>query len=405
MRRLTLPLILGLAHGVADGAAGLLLGGLPHAMPLERVALLVLLYNALAFGGQPLLGLIADRLGRPRAAALAGLLLLAGALLLGRQPIAAVALAGLGSAAFHIGGGALALCATRGRAAGPGLFAAPGVVGLAAGGALAAGGYTAAWPFLLLLLALTVVLTRIELPALPYTVTTDRRPPTADRLALGTGNREPRTANQKTANSEQRVDRLPTAAGAGDQSAIYNLQSAIPDGHDLVMLVLLAGIALRSAVWSSLQFLFEGRYETLLLLALAAAVGKIAGGVLADRLGWRRWALGALLLAAPLLALGGRNLLLLLPGVALLQSATPAALAMTWRLLPRRPALAAGLGLGLAIAIGGIPALGGLGPALGAPPALIGVLLAAALALWWALRAPTTDERRPTTDDRTAIST
>src|SRR5262245_41952435 len=147
MRRLTLPLILGLAHGAADGAAGLLLGGLPHAMPLERVALLVLLYNLLAFGGQPLAGLLADYVARPRAAALAGLALLAGALLLGGgQPQAAVLLAGMGSAAFHVGGGALALSATGGRASGPGLFAAPGVVGLAAGGALAASGSGAAWP-------------------------------------------------------------------------------------------------------------------------------------------------------------------------------------------------------------------------------------------------------------------
>ena len=43
MRRLTLPLVLGLAHGVADGAAGMLLGSLPHSMALEQVALLVLL--------------------------------------------------------------------------------------------------------------------------------------------------------------------------------------------------------------------------------------------------------------------------------------------------------------------------------------------------------------------------
>ncbi len=164
------------------------------------------------------------------------------------------------------------------------------------------------------------------------------------------------------------------------------------------MLVLLAGIALRSVVWNMVNLLFEGRYETLLMLALAAAIGKIAGGLLADRFGWRRWVVGALLLAAPLLALGGRNMFLLLPGVALLQSATPAALAMTWRLLPRQPSLAAGLALGLAIAIGGIPTLGGLGPLLRAPPMLPGILLAAALALWWALRSATTDDRRPTAD-------
>jgi MFS transporter, FSR family, fosmidomycin resistance protein len=92
------------------------------------------------------------------------------------------------------------------------------------------------------------------------------------------------------------------------------------------------------------------------------------------------------MLAAPLLAFGGQNLALLLPGVALLQSATPVALAATARILPRYPATAAGLALGLAIAIGGAPVAGGLGSALAASAALAGLLAAAALALWWALR-------------------
>jgi FSR family fosmidomycin resistance protein-like MFS transporter len=360
MRRLTLPLILGLAHGAADGAAGMLLGSLPHSMALGQVALLVLLYNALAFGGQPLVGLAADRVGRPRAAALAGLLLLSAALLaFSEQPRLAVALAGLGSAAFHVGGGALALCATRGRAAGPGLFAAPGVVGLAAGGALAAGGYLLIWPLLLALGVLFFAIVELEVPALPYLPATNRQTP-------------------KTANATNAL---------GPSSLVVRPWSSVEfEGHDLVMLALLAAIALRSAVWSSLEFLFAGRYELLLAMALAAALGKVAGGALADWLGWRRWAFASLALAAALLALGSQSMIALLAGVALLQSATPVALAASARLLPRQPATAAGLALGLAIAIGGVPAAGGFGAALGAPAALAAFLIAAALALWWAVR-------------------
>ncbi len=372
MRRLTLPLALGLAHGVADGAAGLLLGGFPGAMPFEQVALLVLLYNVLAFGGQPVVGLLADWAGRPRGAALVGLLLLAGALLAGLgHPLAAVTLAGLGSAAFHVGGGALALCATKGRASGPGLFAAPGVVGLAAGGALAAAGYTAIWPFLLPLLALAVAITAIEIPEMPYRPTTnDQRPTTIEQVDIAIISR---------------------------QSSVVGRHSSEPlfERHDLVMLALLAAIALRSAVWSAMQYMFDGRYDLLLLMAVAAAAGKILGGALADRIGWRRWVVGALLLAAPLLALGARSLPLLLLGVALLQSATPVGLVLSARLLPHRPATAAGLALGLAIAIGGFPALGGLGPAVATPPILLGALTAAALALWWALRAAAVHRSAP----------
>jgi nitrate/nitrite transporter NarK len=158
------------------------------------------------------------------------------------------------------------------------------------------------------------------------------------------------------------------------------------EDHDLIMLVLLAGIALRSAVWSALQAALAARLDLLLAMACAAALGKILGGILADRIGWRRWTFGVLLIAAPLLTLSGENPALLLPGITLLQSATPTALAATGRLLPNRPGLAAGLALGLAIAAGGLPTVFDLGLRLHRPFTLLSITLAAACAFWWALR-------------------
>jgi len=79
MKRRLLPTTLGLAHGVA----GLLLGRLPRAFALGEVAVLVLLYNVLAFGAQPLVGLLTDHLRNPRLVALAGLGLLAAWLVVG----------------------------------------------------------------------------------------------------------------------------------------------------------------------------------------------------------------------------------------------------------------------------------------------------------------------------------
>ncbi len=313
MRRLSLPVVLGLAHAVADGSAGFLLGGLPARMDLSQVALLVLLYNVLAFGAQPLVGMLVDQVHGPRAAVLGGLGLLAAALLVGGgNPLAAVGLAGFGSAAFHVGGGALAVYATPERSTGPGLFAAPGVVGLAVGGALMVSERGAAWPFLALLVIFAVLVLLMQTPALPYAQAQAKEP--------------------------------------------------ILESHDLIMMLLLASIALRSAVWSTIEFALQGRTDMLIYTALAAAFGKAFGGILADRIGWRRFALGALALAAPLLAFGGDHLGALLPGVALLQSATPIALTAAVRRLPQQPATAAGLALGLAIAAGGLPSAMGLSP-------------------------------------------
>lgn len=289
-------------------------------MGLDQVAALVMLYNLLAFGCQPLLGWLVDRVENPRLSALVGLGLLAASLLMmPYQVTAAIVLAGLGSAAFHVGGGALALCATRGRAAGPGLFASPGVLGLALGGALAITGHVVAWPFLVLLTALAAIIIYLELPILPYE------------------EREPQP---------------------------------IFENHDLIMLVLLAAIALRSLVWSTLQLVMQAQVETLIALAIAAALGKVLGGFLADRFGWRRWCLAAMSGAAILLTLGANSIIALMLGVALLQSATPAALAAMLRLEPRRPATAAGLALGLGIALGGLPLTTPWGLSLGSPPIL-----------------------------------
>lgn len=159
MRRLPLPLVLGLAHGASDGAAGLLLGTLPLSRRLAEVAALVLLYNALAFGAQPFVGALVERLQAPRAAVAGGLAAVAAALVVGpAHPWAAVALAGAGSAAFHVGGGAWVLAA--GRAAPTGVFLAPGVAGLALGGWLGAGGAFPALPFVAVLAACLALLAR-----------------------------------------------------------------------------------------------------------------------------------------------------------------------------------------------------------------------------------------------------
>lgn len=330
-----LAIVLGLAHGMADGSAGLQLGVLARTMSLRDVALFVLLYNVLAFAGQPLVGLLVDRLNRPRLAAVGGLALHCCALVCSvRYPALGVTFAGLGSAAFHVGGGSLAIAVMRGRASGIGLFAGPGVLGLAIGGALAISGFTAVWLLTIPLIILAGVLGYSSFPA---------------EMARST-----------------------------DDEPLF-------EGHDLVMMALLAGIALRSAVWTTFQFVFDGRYEMLLAMACAAAIGKVAGGFLADRIGWRRWVIGALALSAPLMLGGQRSVWLLLPGVALLQSTTPVCLAAAARMLPRYPATATGLVLGLAVAAGGVPALVGLNAHMAVPEVLTGATLVAALAIWWSL--------------------
>lgn len=307
-----LPPALGLAHGVSDCVAGYLIGWLALSGDPVQAGWLALAYNGLAFGTQPGAGWLADRSGRYREMLLAGLALGGAALLLlAFQPALAMGLAGLGSAALHAAGGGLALQATPGRAAGPGFFAAPGVVGLALGGLLAVQGSNPTWMLLLALAA------------------------TGGMAAFVCPTRRARIAPP-------------------------NVQTNV----EWIILWLVLALALRSTVWTGLELRADGQATLLLQIALAAGLGKALGGPLADRLTWRRWVILALALAAVLLTIHGitgGGALALLAGVFFLQSITPALLAALGKALPEQPGLAASLGLGLAVILGGLPVLVGWG--------------------------------------------
>ncbi|MCL5996782.1 MAG: hypothetical protein M1546_12110 [Chloroflexi bacterium] len=111
-------------------------------------------------------------------------------------------------------------------------------------------------------------------------------------------------------------------------------------------------------------------YALLIVLGLAHGISDGPAGLL----------LGSLNHA---LAFGGEHLVLLLAGVALLQSATSAVLVLMARALPRQPATAAGMALGLAIAAGGLPLMSGLSDWISTPAVLLAAVLLAAALLWW----------------------
>lgn len=334
-------LLLGLAHGVSDASAGWLLGHAALGDP-AGVLWLALLYNLIAFGLQPLAGLLADQLRRPRLVAATGLGLTAlGLTAASLDPRLPVALAGLGSMAFHAGAGALAISATPGRASGPGLFAAFGVLGLTLGSL----GGAAGLPARTLWIALPALLLLIAVPAWPAA-----RP----------------------------------APAAGGRPAL-----------EWIAVVLLTAVVLRSTVWTALQYAALGRAGAAVLLAAAALTGKLLGGPLADRFGWRRWATGALAAAAFLLAFGQPVWWIELLGAALLQSATPLSLAAVGRALPGRPGLAASLALGAAILLGGVPSMLGWSDGILRPVSALALVLSAAVLYRFALAGPLAVREEP----------
>ena len=274
----------------------------------ERRVFWFLVYNALAFALQFAIGPVTDRLQGPRATLSAGLALAAAALLVPRHAVwLHLVLTGLGNAMFHVGAGTLAMCATRWRAGGPGLFIAPGAVGLALGGWLGLRApQEAAWAILagLALFACLV-------PLLPRGATVVR-----------TDEPEPAPSTHVAA----------------------------------VVALLLVSIAVRSLLGLRVAGQFRTHADWVVPLAVAAFAGKAMGGILGDLLGWIRVSVPALALSTGLLIVAEQNLLLAGLCVVLFQVVTGITLAALFRLLPSRPATSFGLSC-LALCAGALPVL------------------------------------------------
>ena len=168
-----------------------------------------------------------------------------------------------------------------------------------------------------------------------------------------------------------------------------------------VVALLLVVVGVRAFV--GLTLVLPWKSDLILLAALTAAVvtGKAAGGLLADRLGWRRVAVTALVASLPLLALGASSPVAGIAGVLLFNMTMPVTLAAVAAVLPRgNEGFAFGLTC-LALFCGSAPSLMGW-PLASAPWLLAALILPAAAALWFALggrgapaRTPYRSSRQP----------
>jgi FSR family fosmidomycin resistance protein-like MFS transporter len=295
---------------------------------------LVLGYDLLAFGLQFPLGLLVDRLRSSRAALLAGLLLIAASIY--TVPVSALAtmiLAGVGNALFHLGGGAPVLAASGGRAEPAGIFVAPGALGLGLGIFVGRRWDGPIWPLGPLLGAAFAIAAVFRVPAA-----------------------------------------VPVASGVELDRREWSVALA----------ALLLSVAVRSFVG------FGGPYQVPKLallvvgLPLCAFGGKLFGGVIADRAGWLETSVGALLLSAPLIVLGGSSPVSVLLGMLLFQATMPVTLTAAYLLMPDRPATAFGLPC-LALIAGAVPTFYPVVQAYYGPHTFLALILASTVAIAVAL--------------------
>ena len=336
--------VFGLAHAAVDAtcAAILLAAVTTGRIPVAQALVAFLLYNLVAFALQPGFGLLVDRWRAERPAAVIGAAVTAAGVPLSLLPgmaLAGVCVAGLGNAIFHVGGGAVSLRLSPGKATAPGVFVAPGAAGLAAGSLLGkVGGPLWLPPAALLTLAIAMALLPLTFPA------------------------------EQPARSSARPT---TSPGLGIEVAVL-----------LVLLV----VVMRSFTGFAIALPWKAQLPLLAALTAAVVLGKALGGVLADRFGRARVGVGALAFSAPVLMLATQSPVAGVLGMFVFNMTMPVTLVAVADAIPDHPGFAFGTA-SLAIVVGAFPVLVGWSFALsGAVPvalAVWGSAMALGVALYW----------------------
>jgi MFS transporter, FSR family, fosmidomycin resistance protein len=345
----------GLIHALVDTSSSIVIyiGAAKHGFSPAASFWLVVAYNIMAFGTQPLVGLLIDRFAAPRQATILGLAMV----LLGLPAVFvnagfSVALAGTGNALFHAGCGAIVLGLRPGFASLPGLFVGPGAVGLCLGVWLGTAGLFP-WPVLACALVAAMAL-------FVYV-----RPLAVSPVALKS---------------------VPTHAWA-----------------QVAIALLLFAVLVRAACGRSGLVVTPSQTTLWFALGVAACVGKILGGFVADRIGMVRTVILVFALSAPLLAFAGTLPVTALLGVMIFQMTMPVTLPAISACLPGRASFAFGITC-LALLIGSLPMFCPPVKAVLSTPVTLGLVSAATLsicvALWMARRDAGMRVGNPSAEDR-----
>jgi len=319
------------AHLAVDAACAFLLLGV---LELNNYLIIsLLLYNALAFVLQAPIGFMIDKALNPKLAAILGLICVAVSFLFWNNIFAALIIVGFGNALFHVGGGSLVLSLINKKATFSGIYIAPGGIGLALGGFLAVSQtHINLMIFPLALLILAIML---------YFVVT----PEFNRV---------------------------------------NEKEGIPDYRVLIITFIMIPIVVRSMIGLSLEFPWKENQTLFLMLVAAIALGKVFGGILADKYGLMKVGVGGLLVSAPFLAFFPSILVFGILGACALNFTMTVTLVAIWNVLPRYKGLSFGLTT-TALFIGSLPVIIGKDLWLKNEWVLFLLLFSASMILWAAL--------------------
>ena len=290
---------------------------------LEVLTVGFLIYNIIAFGLQPVIGMLCDEkeswrkwsgwkgITAVNAGCWAAILSIqsAGWSLGPEEPVRtvlawfAMIICALGNAAFHVGAGRDVLIHSVGRMKDNGIFVSSGALGVGLGTFL---GSTNGIPALLGGAILLNILALILIKSMTGKTDDDHVP----------------------------------AAGEIQASSFHQAKD-MPFLTAVILLFLV--VVLRAFAGSSIPLEWERIGLLVLLPSAASCLGKALGGMAGDRFGACRTGVGSLLLSIPLIVFGAANPLLSLAGILLFNMTMPVTLCALVSLMPKNPGFAFGL--------------------------------------------------------------
>ena len=298
------PLLWGLLHGLNDLTAGFMLANYTLTHAYTESFMLLVIYSIIGFGGQLPAGFWVDQKKKVKPFVLISITALILAILVYFiNGYAAIILAGIASAFVHVTGGAICLQLNNNKSAPLALFTAPGILGLTLGGILGKFPAYTLWFVLAAVVIISFFILRNKLPVY----------------------RSP----------EKKQSQL--------------------DIHDWLMLGILLIMCFRSFIFDVVNHVAYQYPNGMVIIGISAFAGKILGGLIADKIGWKRFVYISLPLALLLLQLGKENIYALAFGIACLQSSVPITLLLMSNSLPQYPATATALSLGTSVAFAGLP--------------------------------------------------
>ncbi len=304
MNRNRQPILWGLLHGLNDFAAGFMLANYTFNHNQQESFLFIVIYSVIGFGGQLPIGFWIDHQKKIKPFAKVSIIVLPLAVLsYFINAETGIIFSGIASAFIHVTGGAICLQVNNNKTGPLALFTAPGVLGLTIGGAL---GAFSSWLLLLSLIAILPLVFLIAKSTFPVYHAQEKK------------------------------------------------QSEL-EGHDWLMLGILLIMCFRSFVFDVLNHIAQEHENGLIIIGISAFAGKIIGGFVADKIGWKKFVYISLPLALVMFQFGKENIYALAFGIACLQSSVPITLLLMGRGLQLYPATATALSLGTSIALAGLP--------------------------------------------------